>query len=56
MRPDIVDIIRHALSVGSWLQNFAFYFLLLLMAQVVMFQSKLSLSRLRSGIAEEEIE
>gem|GEM_PF-3558997 len=56
MRPEIVDILRHALSVGSWLQNFAFYFFLLLMVQVIVFQSKLSLFRLRSGIADEEIE
>lgn len=56
MKPNIFEIIRHALSVGSWLQNLAFYFFLLLMTQVVLLQSKLTASRLRSGIADKDFE
>jgi hypothetical protein len=46
----------HALSVGNWLQNATFYFLLLAMTHVVLFQSKLGQLRLRSDIADADIE
>jgi hypothetical protein len=48
MKANIFEVIGNALSVGNWLQNTLFYLLLLLMIQVVLFQSKYA-SRLRSG-------
>jgi len=56
MKLNILETLTHALSVGNWLQNVVFYFILLLMTQVVLFQSKLTASRLRSGLADKDFE
>ncbi|MBS1529964.1 MAG: hypothetical protein JSU01_06635 [Bacteroidetes bacterium] len=55
MKLNIFETIMHALSVGNWLQNILFYFLLLAMTHVVVFQSKLLSSGLRTDMTDGDI-
>jgi hypothetical protein len=54
MKPTLFNLISNALSVGTLLQNALFYFMLVMMAHIMLVQSRIS--RLRSSIAEDDIE